>query len=172
MIDTKTINRLTISRHNFEKCLHFLGVLHAQEDRTIYDEALLLSAIIFYARPFSCNEKGTDSPAAIRIDLTVLNNLTEEERALHTRILELRNKAVTHAEWQFHPTGVTESGVIQSMPFVIWNDVPCIRRPPPLLAEDAEDSGWRRNPKPQNRTTALTMPPPPHDWQVNVNVWR
>jgi hypothetical protein len=118
----KRLNRLTISRHDFEKCLEFIAKLSTQEYGTIVYEALLLSAIVFYARPFSGNEKRNDSKAESRVDLAVIDQLNGEERQLHERLLELRNKAVAHAEWTFHPTGVTESKIIQSMPFSIWKD--------------------------------------------------
>jgi hypothetical protein len=116
----KTVNRLTISRHDFERCRDFLAALPDQEYGTITYEALLVAAIIFYSRPFSSNEKEKGAQAESRVDTAVLDNLTAEESALHIRILELRNKAVAHAEWQFHPTAVTTNKVIQSMPFSIW----------------------------------------------------
>jgi len=122
MCDKKGLNRLTISRHDFDKCLKLLYNLPNQEYGSIVYEALLLSAIIFYARPFSCNEKRNDSKAESRVDLAVIDQLNEDERQLHDRLLELRNKAVAHAEWTFHPTGVTDSKIIQSMPFSIWKD--------------------------------------------------
>ena len=102
--------------------LEFIDKLSTQEYGTIVYEALLLSAIVFYVRPFSGNERGNDSKAESRVDLAVINQLNEEERQLHERLLDLRNKAVAHAEWTFHPTGVTESKIIQSMPFSIWKD--------------------------------------------------
>lgn len=123
MCDTrKELNRLTISRNDFDKCLEFLSELTSQEYGTIIYESLLLSAIVFYARPFSCNEKRNASKAESRIDLAVVDQLNEEEQQLHDRLLELRNKAIAHAEWTFHPTGVTESKIIQSMPFSVWKD--------------------------------------------------
>mgnify|MGYP003394940661 CR=1 FL=1 len=116
----KVLNRLTISRHDFDKCRDFLAALPAQEYGSINYEALLISAIIFYSRPFSCNEKEKGAQAESRVDTAVLDNLSAEECELHTRILNLRNKAVAHAEWKLHPTGVTGNKVIQSMPFSLW----------------------------------------------------
>jgi len=40
---------------------------------------------------------------------------------LHEVVVTLRNKALAHAEWSHHPTGVTNSGIIQAMPFSIWH---------------------------------------------------
>lgn len=116
----KIQNRMTISCHDFEKCMEFLAALPAQEYGTIIYEALLVAAIIFYSRPFSSNEMEKGAQAENKVDPAVLDSLTAEESSLHTLILKLRNKAVAHAEWKYHPTGVTSTKVIQSMPFSIW----------------------------------------------------
>ncbi|WP_257311305.1 hypothetical protein [Geothrix fuzhouensis] len=84
-------------------------------------EALLISAIIFYIRPFSGNEKkGSPSPSESRVPNTVLASLDTNELRLHRHLKTLRNKAIAHAEWRYHPTGVTDTLVIQAMPFSIW----------------------------------------------------
>jgi hypothetical protein len=120
ILTDKTLNRLTISRHDFEKCRDFLLELSAHEYGSIVYESLLLSAIVFYARPFSGNERGNLSKAESKVVADVLNTLTAAERSLHDQIIQLRNKAVAHAEWQYHPTNVTKGKVIKSMPFSIW----------------------------------------------------
>lgn len=118
--DTKVLNRLTISRHDFEQCQKFLEQLSHQEYGSLAYEALLIAAIVFYARPFSCNERDLNANAASRLDGAVLDQLQNEEQELHEKILTLRNKAVAHAEWAYHPTGVSDNHVIKSMPFSIW----------------------------------------------------
>ena len=45
----------------------------------------------------------------------------DEERKLHAEVVTLRNKAVAHAEWSHHPTGVTDCGIIKAIPFSIWH---------------------------------------------------
>lgn len=116
----RNFNRLTISRHDFEKCGQFLSALSSEKYGTIQYEALLFSAIIFYSRPFSCNEKGSNALAASRVDNFVLGNLSDNELELHKLILELRNKAIAHAEWNFNPTKVDDNKIMSSMPFSIW----------------------------------------------------
>jgi len=113
------MNRLTISRQDFGKCGEFLDALAAEQYGTVQYEALLLSSIILYSRPFSSNER-KETRAAKRIGDCVLDHLSEEDRELHRRVLQLRNKAIAHAEWTFHPTAVTREGIIQSRPFSIW----------------------------------------------------
>jgi hypothetical protein len=87
-------------------------------------ESLLLSAIIFYARPFSSNERNQDAKATSHVDCQVLDHLNPEEVTLHEKILNLRNKAVAHAEWDYHPTNLSKDYVITSMPFSIWKYFP------------------------------------------------
>lgn len=116
----RNLNRLTISRHDFEKCLGCLKELDNHRYGEISYEALLLCAIIFYSRPFSCNEKSKDAKAAARVDSSVIDQLTDGELDLHKRLLGLRNKAIAHAEWTYHPTNVTCDGIISSRSFSVW----------------------------------------------------
>jgi len=115
------INRLTSASLDLKNCLRFLDELGSQQyGNTVY-EALLIAAIVLYIRPFSKNEKEqSTSPSDPRVPEEVLANLTVGELDLHERLKGLRNKAIAHAEWTFHPTGVTETRVILAMPFSIW----------------------------------------------------
>ena len=116
----KALNRLTISRQDFQKCRDLLAEIPAQKYGSIVYEGLLLSAIISYARPFSGNEMGKAPNAESRVDASLLDELTADERELHDLIVQLRNKAIAHAEWQYHPTNITKENVIKSIPFSIW----------------------------------------------------
>jgi hypothetical protein len=120
MHTNKTLNRLTISRQDFEKCRDFLTEIPAQEYGSIVYEGLLLSAIVSYGRPFSGNERANAPNAESRVGVSILDGLKAGERKLHDQIVQLRNKAVAHAEWQYHPTNVTKHNVIKSMPFSLW----------------------------------------------------
>lgn len=117
----QVLNRLTISRQDFERSRQFLEQLTSQQYGSVLYEALLLSAIVFYARPFSSNEIDTNANAQSRIDSAVVDQLTDDELKFHKMILELRNKAIAHAEWTYHPTNAMENGVIASRPFSIWS---------------------------------------------------
>ena len=116
----KAISRLTISRNDWVKCIDFLNALSNHGYGDIAYEALLVSAIVFYARPFSHNEKGNNLKADAKVDLKVLEGLDETKMQLHHQVIELRNTAVAHMEWNSHPVAVTGDGVIQSFPFSIW----------------------------------------------------
>jgi len=120
-IANERINRLTSASLDLENCIRFLDELDSHRYASTSYEALLLLAIIFYARPFSGNEKpGSTHPSESRVPDIVLSGLLGEERRLHEEVVTLRNKAVAHAEWSHHPTGVTDRGIIQAMPFSIW----------------------------------------------------
>lgn len=115
------VNRLTSASLDLENSLRFLEELSIQPYGSTAYEALLVSAIIFYARPFSSNEKtGSPHPSESRVPSVVLSGLMNDEIKLHEEVVTLRNKAVAHAEWSHHPTGVTDSGIIQAKPFSIW----------------------------------------------------
>lgn len=121
----KRINRLTIASLDLENCIRFLDELSSQRYGSTAYEALLISAIIFYSRPFSGNErKESPHPSESRVPDGVLSGLLEEERKLHEEVVTLRNKALAHAEWSYYPTGVTNSRIIQTMPFSIWRHFP------------------------------------------------
>jgi hypothetical protein len=115
------LNRLTSASLDLKNTIKFLEALSEHEYSSTAYEALLISAIIYYARPFSSNEKKDSThPSESRVPEEVLSELLEEEIALHEKIITLRNKAVAHAEWSYHPTGVTDNGIIKARPFSIW----------------------------------------------------
>lgn len=115
------INRLTSASLDIENCLRFLDELMNHKYGSTLYEALLVSAVIFYARPFSQNEKkGSPHLSEPRVPNSVLSGLSQDESKFHENIVTLRNKAVAHAEWSHHPTGVSDSGIIKAIPFSIW----------------------------------------------------
>lgn len=120
-----TINRLTSASLDLEGCVRFLDALEEQTYGTTAYEALLISAVVFYARPFSENEKkSSTSPSDPRVPDAVLTGLSESEKKIHEELRILRNKALAHAEWTFHPTGVSSRKVINALPFSIWKWFP------------------------------------------------
>lgn len=121
----RAVNRLTSASLDLEGCVRFLDALVDQAYGTTAYEALLISAVVFYARPFSENEKkSSTSPSDSRIPEIVVTGLSNSERELHEDLRELRNKAIAHAEWIHHPTGVSPRKVIWAVPFFIWKWFP------------------------------------------------
>ena len=119
VVVNKKINRLIISRNDWVKCNGFLSELDNQEYGSLCYEALLLSAILFYSRPFSCNERESASSADPVVDKAVLQGFNEISLNGHKKIIILRNKAIAHMEWVNNPVGV-DGAVVQGREFSIW----------------------------------------------------
>ncbi len=97
-------NRHSISVRDFEKSIEFLQEIGNHSQATLLYEALLISALICYCRPFSSNERNKDAKATDRIEFKSFSDITTDEKSLHDKCITTRNKAVAHAEWSRHPT--------------------------------------------------------------------
>lgn len=115
------LNRLTIARGDIEQALRFLKKAGDMGPTSDEYKALVMTAIILYARPFSKNEVVPQAKAAKCVSSEVSDEYTEEERVLHDRLLEVRNKAIAHAEWNNYPTSVSwDTRVIKSRRYSIY----------------------------------------------------
>ena len=120
-------NRLSISARDLEQSIRFMTELSSLDgeigtiSKGTVHEALLLSAIVSYARPFSHNEIEAIAKANAKITEDVLVRLSDEERALHKKIVSLRNRAIAHSEWSLNPTRLSEQGVFIGKEFTIWS---------------------------------------------------
>lgn len=98
----RQFNRAALSRQDFREAREFLKEMKPDLTRT-QQEAFLMSAVICYARPFLQNDSSGKSDATSTIQSNPAKILDQAEFALHTRILELRNKAVAHSDHEFDP---------------------------------------------------------------------
>ncbi|MEX2515517.1 MAG: hypothetical protein WD572_01200 [Gammaproteobacteria bacterium] len=115
------LNRLTIARGDIEQALRFLKKAGGIDPTSDEYEALVMTAITLYARPFSKNEVDPQAKANKCVSSEVLDEYTKEERVLHDRLLEVRNKAIAHAEWNNYPTSVSwDTRVIKSRRYSIY----------------------------------------------------
>jgi hypothetical protein len=98
----KKFKRTHLSSLDFEQAERFIKAAQQHPVASAEHDALLLSAIISYARPFSGNERDRNAAAASSLapELVVLE---AGDRELHDRIIALRNKAVAHAESKYNP---------------------------------------------------------------------
>jgi hypothetical protein len=101
-VTKRRFNRTHISRRDFAKAIAFIDRAANHVINTPEYEALLLSAIIYYARPFSGNERGDSPPSDARLIVDV-EGLLGDDLKLHKRMIEVRNKAVAHAEFAYYP---------------------------------------------------------------------
>ena len=93
----RQFNRAALSRQDFREAREFLKELKPGLTRT-QEEALLMSAIICYARPFSQNDRDGQSEATSTVQGNPAKILDQSEFDLHTRLLDIRNKAVAHSD--------------------------------------------------------------------------
>ena len=99
----RRFNRTNISMHDFEHATKFVDAAAKHESNSPEYEALIMAAIVLYARPFGPNEKRPSAMASARLHLdpaAILGDLYN----LHVQIVDRRNTAVAHAEWDLYPT--------------------------------------------------------------------
>lgn len=125
MTDEAKFNRFSISLRDFQKTVEFLAEAKNHQFGCLAHEALVFAAIVCYYRPFSPNEKNPNAPAASQLSLSDFSPLSTNELAIHETCKELRNKALAHAEFKYHPTGLDrETGVISSALFTLVGKAP------------------------------------------------
>jgi hypothetical protein len=102
---TRRFNRAHISRRDFKKAIGFIEAAMKHDLASIEYEALMISAIVYYARPFSGNERGKEPPSDSNLMIEV-KQLLGEDSDLHDRIVSMRNKAVAHSEFGKYPVRI------------------------------------------------------------------
>ncbi|HUX74875.1 MAG TPA: hypothetical protein VMV25_13415 [Steroidobacteraceae bacterium] len=107
--DEARFRRTQISRQDFTQAAVFVAAARKYSLDSIEYEALIIAAIIHYARPFSNNEKGKAPPSDPKV-APELMEFDDEQLKLHEHILALRNKAVAHAEYTNYPIDVSADG--------------------------------------------------------------
>lgn len=124
MYNHKKFNRLTISVHCLKRCVEILNELVAAERWGIIHDAAYSYAIILYASPFTGNEKNQNANATPRIKSgIVINHLSDAEKILHHKLLELRKTALAHTEWEKYPTRMDSNGIISSRYFCLSHEL-------------------------------------------------
>jgi len=125
MVDEKKFNRIAISLTDFERAKDFLKESQNHSCGSIAYEALVFTAIVCYFRPFSQNEKDRNSRAAVKLDLSDFQPLTDTEKSVHDQCMDLRNKALAHAEIKYHTTDFdTVTGAVSRTIFTCTGNSP------------------------------------------------
>ena len=119
-------NRAHISAKDFQDAHGYLKHL-SQADSDLIRSALLTSAVVAFARPFTQNERGAaKSNATPSVSSAILRGLLPQELELHARVLYLRHQAVAHSSFSTRPLTqltVWEHGFgVESVPFDILNE--------------------------------------------------
>ena len=100
-------NRVTLSERDFRQAEAFLAAYDTGLPN-VQQEALLLAAVVCYARPFTSNEKKADAKAVCRLPVDPESFLSADQMSLHNRLMTLRHKAVAHAEFDLDPVELLE----------------------------------------------------------------
>ena len=97
-------------------------------------EGLLVAAIVSYSRAFTESRgQGRAAPVA-KVNMGQVFDNDTNKIQLHKLILHKRNKAVAHADWEFHQSEVadrTVNGVLRRRPAVIYGqgiDIPLFKQ--------------------------------------------
>ena len=123
ILNEQELNRYSISTQDFEKCIRCLQELDNYSPSSLVFESLLVCAVIYYCRPFSCNERGKNAGAIPRLNMDSFSDITANEKCLHSRCMTIRNKALAHSEWSMYPTRrKPETNVIVSQPYHILSE--------------------------------------------------
>jgi hypothetical protein len=97
--------RIMLSGDDYQRAEEFVKAARRHAPGDIEYEALMHSAILFYARPYTDNEpKKSKLPEEAR-KLTGLDvpSILGADLPFHDRLLALRNKVIAHAEAEFFP---------------------------------------------------------------------
>jgi hypothetical protein len=97
-------SRVHISERDFAEAKEYLRTLQRRSLEPVR-RALLLAAIVAYARPFSINETSPVHEATAQLPINLKRELTQDEFALHGRLMKLRNEALAHSQYSRKPAG-------------------------------------------------------------------
>jgi hypothetical protein len=118
MLSEAKFNRFSIALKDLEKAHEFLEEARKHQYGSLIHEALVFSAIVCFFRPFTDNEKDPNSKAAKRLEKSDFEPPSNSEIQIYETCKELRNKALAHAEFKYHPTKLErETGIISSAIF-------------------------------------------------------
>lgn len=95
--------RLQLSSRDFEDARDFIDAAKRHDASTIEYAALVMTAIVCYARPFTKNELDPNSTVASKLILDDPNSVLGPNIGLHNSVKRMRNKAVAHSESSHNP---------------------------------------------------------------------
>ena len=116
------LNRFSISVHDFDDSQKFLSESFKYECGSIVQEALLIAAIIYFARPFSFNERDKQPKAIPNLKIDWFSEITQDELDLFITLIDIRNKCLAHAEYTYYPSSIDHAtGVLRGRRYSACN---------------------------------------------------
>ena len=109
-----TANRLARAIGDMQEAQHYLmvlwklksGELDIKDDFIMKSvrEAAFVAAVIAYSRPFKKSNSDGKADRSISLSDLPLVGGDPQLTSLHKTIIEKRDRAVAHADWEYHPT--------------------------------------------------------------------
>jgi hypothetical protein len=97
-------NRAHISERDFVEAADYLNADDPSQTATVR-RALLLAAIVAYARPFTKNKDASDDRATPFLQARLSKIFAQAELSLHKRLISLRNEALAHSQFERKAVG-------------------------------------------------------------------
>ena len=89
-------------------------------------EALLIAAIVSYSRAFTDSHGEQFATPRAKVNVRKVFNNDASKIKLHKMVLEKRNKAVAHSDWEYHKTKLLEAtrdkGVLRKHTVVFYGE--------------------------------------------------
>lgn len=110
-------HRVCMSDEDVFEAYEYLNAID-QNSTNAVRQGMLVAAIVAYSRPF-LNSNGREKSSK-KVSLRLESELTGEEQKLHQEVLNLRNGAIAHSDYNLRPvtrwTGVSEGSTISFTP--------------------------------------------------------
>lgn len=110
-------HRVCISDDDVFEAYEYLNAIDQKSTKAVR-QGLLVAAIVAYSRPFLNSNAGERSSK--KVSLKLESDINEDELELHQEILDLRNGAIAHSDYNLRPVtrwkGVSEGSTISFTP--------------------------------------------------------
>ena len=105
----KQLCRIRISEDDFRESTEYLKIYNMQNNNCV-SKALLSMAIICYSRPFVKNNDDLGKGQSI-LSIKIKDIYNEKEMLLHKKIIEYRNKAIAHSDYEMNQWRLLKSSL-------------------------------------------------------------
>ena len=96
----RTFHRLSTSLIDLKEVRQYLSFPQEEMDEVLR-RAVFSAAIVAYSRPFLDSRGGKERLASSKLGKRFWAFLSEKQRTLHEKIVNIRNKAVAHSDFEF-----------------------------------------------------------------------
>ena len=128
-------NRSAISARDCDAAMEYLDALlelQVKDEKSgtseffTHREGLLIAAIVAYSRAFTESRGKPFATPKLKVNLGKVFSKDHSKTKLHNLILNRRNKAVAHSDWQYHKSELQEvtkeKGVLRKHSVVMYGE--------------------------------------------------